>query len=201
MAQRHHCWFRAPARCRPEAGVPSRPRAFSPSAMCGPRSWTRLSRTVSSIKRPSVRLCPPWEWPPPRTVTGTWSLAARRTRIDTSSTLRGIATAWGVLRTIPPKSNDRASGSSGSVLTPGNRPGPIIPVPSSGPHLPGGGAALEPTIHRRRGAPRWLRGPRRCRRRSDSGPPLRLPRSRGWLRYLRADSTPGGPGPPGFRAR
>ena len=32
MAQRHRRWFRAPARCRPEAGVPSRPRAFSRSA-------------------------------------------------------------------------------------------------------------------------------------------------------------------------
>ena len=34
-AQRHRHWFRAPARCRPEVGVPSRPRAFSPSAMRG----------------------------------------------------------------------------------------------------------------------------------------------------------------------
>ena len=30
MAQRHRHWFRAPARCRPEVGVPSRPRDSAP---------------------------------------------------------------------------------------------------------------------------------------------------------------------------
>ena len=81
-----------------------------------------------------------------------------------------------------------------------DHPNPVIPVRSSGPRLPAGGAAL-PTIRRRRDGRRWLRGPRRCRRRSGSGPPRRLQRSGGSLRCLRADSTPGGADPPGFRAR
>ena len=45
MAQHHRCWFRAPARCRPEAGVPSRPRASTQSVVrrfpgrCAPSPW------------------------------------------------------------------------------------------------------------------------------------------------------------------
>ena len=35
IACRDRRWFRAPARCRPEVGVPSRPRASSLSATCG----------------------------------------------------------------------------------------------------------------------------------------------------------------------
>ena len=54
MAQRHRRWFRAPARCRPEAGVPSRPRAFSRSARralrpSGPRAGLKTGVPLPAV--------------------------------------------------------------------------------------------------------------------------------------------------------
>ena len=50
-AHHHRRWFRAPARCRPEAGVPSRPCAF---AQLGVRGFDRLS-AVDAGRRPALR--------------------------------------------------------------------------------------------------------------------------------------------------
>ena len=78
--------------------------------------------------------------------------------------------------------------------------GAPVRSPSRGPRLPAGGAAL-PTIRRRRGGRRWLRGPRRCRQRSDSGLLRRLQRSGGSLRCPAEGSIRGARGRLGFRAR
>ena len=51
-AQRHRRWFRAPARCRPEVGVPSRPRASSRSAL---RSFAALLCSGAGLKAPTGR--------------------------------------------------------------------------------------------------------------------------------------------------
>ena len=50
-AHHHRRWFRAPARCRPEAGVPSRPCAF---AQLGVRGFDRLP-AVDAGRRPALR--------------------------------------------------------------------------------------------------------------------------------------------------
>ena len=53
-AHHHRRWFRAPARCRPEAGVPSRPRAF---AQLGVRGFDRLP-AVDAGRRPALQAVP-----------------------------------------------------------------------------------------------------------------------------------------------
>ena len=109
--------FRPPSpRRRPRAPGGSRRVPCSASTTCPqsappcartrsrPRGRTRSRRVVSTTSPPTVRLCPPWECPPPRIAIRVPSAAARRTVLDTSSTLSGLATADGTPRVILPKS-------------------------------------------------------------------------------------------------